>query len=1325
MNLFQMDENKQLKPLTFILCHADKTPVDTLYPIHDFSFSNISNGTDEISFSFNSMIDGKTHPLYSQLIDFKLIFIPEWKKYYQIEVSEKESSDGTIKTITGIHLCEAELSQLILYGIEINTEEDILREDYKETLVYNEANPDGSLLHRILKDKAPHYSIGYISESVANRKPSFSIDKTSINDFLRGDFSEKLNCVIDYDSVDNKINIYDALKSCTNTNCNYRGEFTDDVCPKCKSPAKTDYGKYTGIVVSTDNIAKEINIETDKDSVKTCFRVSGGDDLITSAARAVIPSGDSYIYCFSEEMLNDMPSELSSAIVQYNNDYNEKQPEYMTIMEQIYALQDDIQYYQTSMMPKIDIPKTSAAEEVNKLTAAQIGPVGISSLTENTSLAIINNAILGVAKIFLASGYKIEIVNDQTSKPSYDAASKTWSGKFHIYNTDDPDNDTAVGNAIILSITDDYKTFLEQKINKTLAGHNAYDGTAYFTAHMDEYSWDMLDSYQSAYQACNDVLMELLTQSTDNADSNNNNGFIKFLYNKYLRYIIRIKVEKYYRKKTIDELKNQLADLTKKQQDINKSLNLKEKLGNDLWKVFCSYRRDDDYTNSYYTSDGLTNADLLENAKKLVDAASTELYKASRTQYTITGTISNFLLMPEFQYLCKDCELGNWIYIQTRYGDVYKLRLNGISGDFSSIDHIQLTFSNAYQVNTTVNTLADTINKAGSMATSYNSVCQQASQGQEARQNISRWVENGLSASLVRIKNNENEEVVFDNHGILARDYDDITEEYSPEQLKITHNILAFTEDNWESASLALGKQQYKHFNENGELVDNTGYGLNAKFVQSGQVNGSQIIGGDIYSDNYAPGSENTPAAGTYINLKDGTFSFAGGKLTYNPDTDSLNLTGTIKFANEDTVKEDLGVNTLLSKVSETETLTKKINNALGWSTEISKDYIISPYIGGGYLKIGDFEKETGMVVIDPFNFTNNGDIFAVYNKNEDKTIGLDTDGNAYLSGSIYASNGTISGWNITSTDLYISHDDKGAGIGQNNNVFWAGTTYENKESAPFRVGHNGALFASDACITGEINANSGEIGNLIIDSTGIRSAQFQFDTRLNCSTSGFSIRNNGEVSMTYGNIGCIQFGYEGLSTRDYEVRITTESGFESYAGEWQEKADENGNIMYKKPNRISIKDAGITFSTLNTDTWEYNNPHSLIGGNGIIYYEQSAINLNGAGSSINVSGNITCNGNTLTSDKRLKTNIQYIDSYDNYVNLAKNITPATFNFKDSTEDKFGIIAQDILSLCQKYNINSNLFVKENANGYYAVDYSALNMLSFLWLSDLEKRIKQ
>lgn len=83
---------------------------------------------------------------------------------------------------------------------------------------------------------------------------------------------------------------------------------------------------------------------------------------------------------------------------------------------------------------------------------------------------------------------------------------------------------------------------------------------------------------------------------------------------------------------------------------------------------------------------------------------------------------------------------------------------------------------------------------------------------------------------------------------------------------------------------------------------------------------------------------------------------------------------------------------------------------------------------------------------------------------------------------------GTIGGWKITGTDIYNDNGVQSAGIGKVDVsfAFWAGATYANRNTAPFRVGHAGNLIAANANITGSITATSGSVGGWKITGTDI-----------------------------------------------------------------------------------------------------------------------------------------------------------------------------------------------------------------------------------------------
>lgn len=92
-------------------------------------------------------------------------------------------------------------------------------------------------------------------------------------------------------------------------------------------------------------------------------------------------------------------------------------------------------------------------------------------------------------------------------------------------------------------------------------------------------------------------------------------------------------------------------------------------------------------------------------------------------------------------------------------------------------------------------------------------------------------------------------------------------------------------------------------------------------------------------------------------------------------------------------------------------------------TTDIGKDYVISPKIGGGYLYIANNDYS---VEIDPNhrggNKTSDGYLFCIKKKDKDSTVmGVNTNGTGYFSGNITCNAGNIGGWHINSSKIYTT----------------------------------------------------------------------------------------------------------------------------------------------------------------------------------------------------------------------------------------------------------------------------------------------------------------
>ena len=899
------------------------------------------NDASEISFTLNKYVDGKLTNLWDKVVDFKLIWCKEWDMWFEISVELDEETE-TVKTVMCTQLGQAELSQIMLYNIEINTEEDIARDNYKITILYDENDPEASLLNRLLKDKAPHYSIAHVDSTIAKIQRSFSFDDTSIHDAFE-EIAEEIGCLFVFNSGSNEkgkpqrtISVYDLQQICNG--CGYRGEFTDK-CPKCDSTdIKYGYGEDTLIFVTSDELASGgIELTTDTDSVKNCFKLEAGDDLMTATVRNCNPNGTDYIWCFSNDMKSDMSAELVDKLESYNkiykqyyngyisdidsdllNNYNSLVNKYSiyneelrnistpitgypSLMNAYYNTIDFNLYLKSGLMPSVEMSETNAAEQAGLLTPSSLSPIAVTDV-KIASLATINSAALAMAKIIVKSTYKVEV---NTSELLTSESGKTWRGNFVITNYSD-DEDSAVSEVIEVSVNDDVETFTKQKIDKALNKENTDDYSISglfekeyndFCAELKKYALNPLISFRDACQSCIDILIEQGV-GDNNTWSSNDKGSDGNLYEKlYVPYYNKLKViesEINVRENEINIIagvydvngilltKGLQTYILEFKNQIQEALDFEKYLGTELWIEFCCYRREDKYSNDNYISDGLDNAELFKRALEFFEVAENEIYKSSELQHSISTTLNNLLAIPKFKDFIKSFKVGNWIRV--RIDDkIYKLRLLEYDIDFGNFNNISVEFSDVTKVKNGITDVKSILSQASSMTSSYSAIQRQASQGEKSNAVLSNWIESGLNATQTKIVDSYDENLMFGKNAFWCRQYDPITQTYSDEQIKIVNSTIAITDNNWESTKTAIGKFYYTDPVTREQKV---AYG----------VNGETIVGKFILGEKMSMQNES------------GSMVFDGNGMSITSVTDDG--TGTMTF-NEDGLIVKHGSNTV------------------------------------------------------------------------------------------------------------------------------------------------------------------------------------------------------------------------------------------------------------------------------------------------------------------------------------------------------------------------------------------------------------------------------
>lgn len=868
------------------------------------------NSADELSFTIYKTINGNENSLWDLIVNNKIVFIPEFQERFVISVSVNDDN-AVSKTVTGISLCESELSQINLYNIEINTEGadgDIVRNG--ATIFYNESDSEHSLLHRLF-EKAPHYSIVHVQDSLKNltEAKTFSISDTDLYSELTNEIAQEFNCIFIFNSMDRTVSVYDLYNKCTCDDCGFRGDFSDK-CPECGSTSfEKQYGEDTTVFISKDNLATQISLEPDMDSYKNCFYVEGGDDIINSALRSVNPNGSNYIYYFSNDILNDMPDSLKKALNDYNESYNSynldkefdlgttycknynevvdyikenfkddesitkrfnRLPDngilvgYPSTTSYMYEATDLYYFLKSSMMPTINTEGEGLEDSVKNIVNGfangftdfknEISVRNITSADRTSVERVIEKA----AKLFYNTAYYTLDVNTITyARASSETSKGMWIGKFKLTSLTEYDDNgnkkSCESEQVNLSVSSNADMFIQQEIYRAVIDSQNFNeryknvlslkmDDSLFRDSIKYYSLDELYNLSDIFESCKDVLIKT-KESSDMDDNlldkyaslfnnrieyiNGKNGEIESR-NTQLNYILEI-----YNCQNDDSVNSINGILNEKREEVNNELNIEKFIkessndGVGLWNTFCAYRREDKYSNSNYISDGSTDSEIVKTATQLFNVAQKELYKAGNIQYSISTTINNLLALKEFYPLKDKFSVGNWIRVGVN-DLVYKLRLLSYKINFDKIESIDVEFSTVEKVHNGYSDVESVLKSASSIAGSYSGLVQQVSKTTSTTNKINNLVSNGLNATKTKYIDSDNEEIVIDNHGILGRKYDYVTNSYEPCQLKLLSNGIYLTSDNWENIHTGIGKISYFDPKKNKMVND---YGIIANTV--------------------------------------------------------------------------------------------------------------------------------------------------------------------------------------------------------------------------------------------------------------------------------------------------------------------------------------------------------------------------------------------------------------------------------------------------------------------------------------------------------------
>lgn len=1232
----RMDTSGNVEDISFVLAKKNGDKLGNITNIIDITAKHSMKEASEFTFTAYKQMDSNVIKFWNDIKDFKLVWIPEWDMWYEIHVEVNEE-DENVKNVSGTSLGEAELSQIMLYGIEINTETDIARDDYKiPTTFYNPDHPEASLMDRLLTDKAPHYKVKHIDKSLMNLQRTFTFDDTSIYDALQ-EIAEELDCLFIFGcgsdengKPERTISVYDLEANCVD--CGNRDTFVHK-CPKCGSTnIILGYGEYTNVFISKDNLADKITYSVDPDSVKNCMKLEAGDDLMTAAIRSCNPNGTDYIYYFPDETREEMSPELQVKLKSYDTLYEKYQSDYNftindsfvtnynalvnkyktyeenlkdteiknpivgypKLMRIYFDTIDMVQLLRNKLMPPVDKPDNNAKSQGEYLMANLPSSASTTSL-KNLSVSTADNIMVMLAQSIVKGVFKVTVTNTTLSN-------NVWKGKFYLENYADKD-DKFISQFVSISINENYESYVKQRIDSILArsDENYYDivglfkqDMTVFKSQLKKYCLNTLQIFQKCCQSCIDMMVQqgISSNSTSSIYGINTKVLYENVYIPYYNKMnaiqdeIKVREEELYIVEGKYNNQNQLVqdgiqiEIERIITEVQDALNFKNYIGIDLYKEFSSFIRMDKYSNDNYISDGLNNTDLMKNAIEFITVATKELFKSATLQHSITGTIKNFLRMKEFEPVTNNFKNGNWICVGID-DKVYQLRIIEYEIDFSDTQNISVTFSDIIKLPDGMSYYERLEEAASKMATSYNGVVRQSTINTDFKNKMNEMIAKGLSMTNTKIVSNaDNQDITWDEHGLLCREYDDIISDYTDSQLKIINHGIYITDDNWKTARAGIGNFIYY---DPQDKTYKESYGVIADTLVSNLILTSEV---GIYNEEKSIEMAKDGIIVTTNTMNKNVFTIRKeitddeGNITYErqlyiDDNGNIRLAGNASIAwdsitgTENVVVKDT-LNEFMTTVKEQidgkiETFRQSTDPSVNWTDEEKKSHendlwydttnnVVKMWNGSSWDNFtGDVPESVwneingkAQIFTDtptvPYNkgdlWVDGSDILTCMTSKTDKETYSKDDWqkkNSYTDNSALNEFKNNVGYTQINSEWVISPNIKGGHlmITQNGSQYSAEITPDGKLKAT-GAEITGAITATSGSFTGTVNANSGTFTNVDIQSGKIGGLTLASNS-IKSSNGNFSVTSGGKLTandaIITGNITATSGSFTGAIT--------------------------------------------------------------------------------------------------------------------------------------------------------------------------------------------------
>lgn len=206
-------------------------------------------------------------------------------------------------------------------------------------------------------------------------------------------------------------------------------------------------------------------------------------------------------------------------------------------------------------------------------------------------------------------------------------------------------------------------------------------------------------------------------------------------------------------------------------------------------------------------TDSMTPVQVQEAAQNLYNQAAGVLSRVSQPRYEFSTESINYTVLSEFSVFTSQTNLGSLATIELENGNFIETVLLEISYQFDDPTSFSMVFSNRLRLDGAGFTYSDLMGQVVKTGSSVSFDSSKWSNWENYYKNsVTTFITSSLNAAVNNVVSNDNQDIAIDQHGLRARQWNADTEEYDPKQIWMVNNMMAFSDDGFQTARLALGE---------------------------------------------------------------------------------------------------------------------------------------------------------------------------------------------------------------------------------------------------------------------------------------------------------------------------------------------------------------------------------------------------------------------------------------------------------------------------------------------------------------------------------------